>query len=207
MSRHSATHFLKHFLLSQSTEFGRDQNQVTSSYAKSAQLEQRMINERTQGNHFCLSLIRKTNIILTIIISSQTEYNDSVNDISVRMNLWSMCQHTGEKDHGDTWTHMLWWQLSFSTSSLLYLLMYQHLQTVPLWGAVFVQYSDTRMPENIPMSQLRKVPLHGKENGLHSLGYLMFDTSLKLKTVILFKIVLSYTKNYKVSLGELARNT
>lgn len=207
MSRHSATHFLKHFLLSQSTEFGRDQNQVTSSYAKSAQLEQRMINERTQGNHFCLSLIRKTNIILTIIISSQTEYNDSVNDISVRMNLWSMCQHTGEKDHGDTWTHMLWWQLSFSTSSLLYLLMYQHLQTVPLWGAVFVQYSDTRMPENIPMSQLRKVPLHGKENGLHSLGYLMFDTSLKLKTVILCKIVLSYTKNYKVSLGELARNT
>lgn len=207
MSRHSATHFLKHFLLSQSTEFGRDQNQVTSSYAKSAQLEQRMINERTQGNHFCLSLIRKTNIILTIIISSQTEYNDSVNDISVRMNLWSMCQHTGEKDHGDTWTHMLWWQLSFSASSLLYLLMYQHLQTVPLWGAVFVQYSDTRMPENIPMSQLRKVPLHGKENGLHSLGYLMFDTSLKLKTVILCKIVLSYTKNYKVSLGELARNT
>lgn len=43
---------------------------------------------------------------------------------------------------------------------------------------------DTRMPENIPMSQLGKVPLHGKENGLHSLGYLMFDTSLKLKTVI-----------------------
>lgn len=66
---------------------------------------------------------------------------------------------------------------------------------------------DTRMPENIPMSQLGKVPLHGKENGLRSLGYLMFDTSLKLKTVILFKIVLSYTKNYKVSLGELARNT
>lgn len=33
----------------------------------------RLTNEGTQGNHLCLSLIRRTNIILTIIILSQSE--------------------------------------------------------------------------------------------------------------------------------------
>lgn len=214
MSHHSATHFLKHFLLSHSVEFGRDQNQVTSSYAKSSQLEQRVtMNEGSQGNHLCLSLFRKTNIILTIIISSQTEYNDSVNDLSGRTNLWSVSAHRWERR---SWGHLNSYALMAAFLQYFILIVSANISIYKqyLYGELYLAntlwYSlwyVTGMPENIPMSQLGKVPLHGKGNRLRSLGYLMFDTSLKLKTVVWFKIVLSYAKRYQVSLGELARNT
>jgi len=64
--------------------------------------------KETQRNHACLSLIRKTNILFTIIISSQTESADSVYDTSGRMKLQNTCQHARVKeDRGDTWTSVL----------------------------------------------------------------------------------------------------
>lgn len=126
MSHHSTTHSLQHFLLSHSMEFGRDQNQVTFSYARPGCLSKEwQINEgNSKPSRMSFPNQKNKHPLHCHDFLTECEYDDSVNDTSGRMELGNVCQHAGVNgDCGDTWTHLLWQHFLFSISSSSSLLM------------------------------------------------------------------------------------